>query len=243
MINLTKKIFNQIKNHSLKDNPKECCGLLVDNNKNLEIFKCKNIALDQENNFSINPEDYLKASLSGKIIAFYHSHCSEKNPNSFSILDKLNSIHHKLPIILYYIPTNEFKIFNSSKLDCEYIGRPFEFNVSDCFTLVRNFYEKEYNILLPDILRNDKWEKEDQNRIINNIEKYGFSLIKDDALEFGDIILIYNTKRIAPSHFMIYLNNNQVLHHRFQGYSTIEHFGEEYRKQTYGVARYNKFIK
>jgi len=74
------EIKAKIKAHSLKENPDECCGLLLLNKKNiLESFPCKNIAQDKENEFVVCHLDYLKAAMNGKIVGIYHSHCIQDN--------------------------------------------------------------------------------------------------------------------------------------------------------------------
>jgi proteasome lid subunit RPN8/RPN11 len=42
------EIKAKIKEHALKENPEECCGLLVLNRNNiLEAFACRNVAQDK----------------------------------------------------------------------------------------------------------------------------------------------------------------------------------------------------
>lgn len=236
MINITKKNFIQMKNHAIQETPNECCGLLIDKSNSSIVFPCRNMADDKLNNFSINIKDYIKGSEMGNIKAFYHSHCSEAHINDFTLLDKLNSINHKLPMILYFLPNNEFKLFNENSINNEYIGKSFKYNESDCLSLVEKFYLQEFNIILPKEFRNDNWIKESPNRIIDNIQKFQFHEVND--LRFGDIILIKN-HTLYPSHLMIYLNNNQILHHRFQGYSTVETYSNFYKNQTNKYLRHN----
>jgi len=238
MLNLTKKMFNQIKSHANQEKPNECCGLLVNIDGGTKIMPCKNTADNKKDNFSIDALDYMQASDIGKIIAFYHSHC-EVGADDFSLLDKYNSINHKLPLILYYLPKNEFKVFDEHSLGCEYIGKPFTINKQDCLTLVESFYSREFNILLPHEFRDEHWMQENPRRILENIEKFGFFEIKDN-FKFGDIILVKHPSLGLPVHLMIYLNHDQILHHRYQGYSTIEIYNNFYKQMTYGVARHHK---
>lgn len=56
--------------HALVQAPKEACGLIV----NGEYWPCRNIADEPELDFVINPIDYARAALSGKIEAVVHSH-------------------------------------------------------------------------------------------------------------------------------------------------------------------------
>lgn len=239
MLNLSKKTFNLIKNHAIKENPYECCGLLIESGNYIHPYSCRNMADDKVNNFSLSPYDYLNADGAGKIIGFYHSHCLETQPNEFTLLDKLNSINHKLPLVLYYLPKDEFKIFNEKNFLYNYIGRPFEYNVNDCLSLVEEFYSKEFNIIFPTNNRNESWNTENPFRILENIENYGFVEIKNkESLKFGDIILINDKENKHPIHLMIYVDNNQILHQRPAAYSTIEQYNDLYKKQTYNIIRH-----
>ena len=56
--------------HAEREYPKESAGLVV----NGGYFPCRNIALDPEANFVINPVDYARAMLTGTIEAVVHSH-------------------------------------------------------------------------------------------------------------------------------------------------------------------------
>ena len=64
MIDCETKEF--IKRHALSDSPNECCGLIVEESlDSLSAMKCRNVAQNPLHNFSIDPQDYLKASIKG----------------------------------------------------------------------------------------------------------------------------------------------------------------------------------
>lgn len=237
MINLPSHIFKQIKKESLSNSPNECCGFLLEIDNKLSIFKCSNAADNKLHNFLISPQEYIKASNTGKIVYIYHSHPSETHDYSFSSLDKINSVGHKIPMILYNIHNDKFSIFDDNELELKYIGYPFEYNKHDCLSLVEEFYEKEFNIKLPKIDRDSKTLKETPNLMINNITYYGFNEInKEEKLKYGDI-LITNGKN-GPSHLLIYVNNNQILHHPINSYSTICQYTNSHKDNTVKILRH-----
>jgi len=236
MINFNKQLFSQIKYHALNDNPNECCGLIIETgNKNIAV-PTRNCAENKEHNFSINPYDYMMATDIGKPVGFYHSHCS--NNEQFSDLDIHTSVNHKLPMLLYNIISDNFKIYNESedKLS-KYIGIKFQYNVSDCASLIQNFYKNEFNIHLPHVHRDSSWAEKTPQLISENISNFGFKQTKD--LKYGDIIV---TKFLNehPRHLMIYVGNNQILHNRRDSYSMIEEYSYNYKKITMFVIRHNK---
>lgn len=106
---LNKEIESNIIDHSLRDKPRECCGFIIDKLGKLFTHECPNNSREPEKFFSISPIDYLNAVALGKIISVYHSHVEE---GGFSEGDKLNSISHNLPFVMYCIKTNSFSFFN-----------------------------------------------------------------------------------------------------------------------------------
>ena len=230
-MNLSKWIFKTIKEFALESAPNECCGFLLDIDNSIHIFKCKNSAEDSLNNFLISPKEYIKASLIGKILYSYHSHPSEKHSDNFTLLDKLNSIEHKIPMIVYNITNDKFSFFEDNHINSEYIGQPFEYNKNDCLSLVERFYEKEFKIQFIKRNRDENTIKDDPKIFIRNIDNYGFQELTDkEELKYGDIII--TNSAFGPTHLMIFIGNNEILHHRIHGYSTTEIYSNLYKKNT-----------
>jgi proteasome lid subunit RPN8/RPN11 len=109
-MNLKEEIKNKIKDHAQRVSPEECCGLLIEleDNGEIKIIECENIAEDKENLFKISIEEYLEALSEGDIYAVYHSHT--KGENSFSEADKTISDSLELRSVLYNLPTDVFEI-------------------------------------------------------------------------------------------------------------------------------------
>ncbi len=237
MIYLPKYILANIKRHSLSESPKESCGFVLKKNDKLICFECENMADDKFNNFLISPKEYIKACELGEISYIYHSHPSESHDYSFTSLDKINSVGHKTPMILYNVPNDKFSVFYENVLEIKYVGRFFEYNKNDCFSLVEEFYHNEFNIELIKKDRDYQTLKDNPNFIIDNISNYGFQEIdKKDKMKYGDVLI---TKGInGPSHLMIYINNNQVLHHPFNNYSTICQYSDYCKNNTIKVIRH-----
>lgn len=240
---LTKPIMNNIKSQSLREFPQECCGLIIEKSNRNVVFPTRNCAEDKLHNFIINPLDYIFAADIGKVKAFYHSHCNYNF--DFSPLDKFSSINHKLPLILYNIKNDNFKIYNendNSFLD-KYVGIKFECNKSDCLGMVQKFYKEEFNIILPQIDRDNNWTVKNKNIIEENIYSFGFNKVNDkDNLKYGDVLLMHLPVQNNIRHLMIYLDNNQVLQNRLNSYSSIEIYNNKYKELTSFVVRHGKML-
>jgi proteasome lid subunit RPN8/RPN11 len=107
MINiLNNHLRSEIRKHAKEELPRECCGIIVLDDKDLRIVRCKNVAKHKGERFEIAPEDYLKAMNKGKIKAYYHSHT---NGNSgLSMPDKLVSIAQNATLVMYCLDNNKF---------------------------------------------------------------------------------------------------------------------------------------
>ena len=62
-----------IMTHAAQEQPRECCGLIVQLENKLAYYPCHNLATAIEH-FILDPEDYARAEESGEIVAVVHSH-------------------------------------------------------------------------------------------------------------------------------------------------------------------------
>lgn len=121
MLTIAEKLILEIKSHSERTYPEECCGILIgkfeDNRKVVfEILKIENsMSSERERRYLITPQDYLRAEIYARkkgfeIVGFYHSH--PDHPAKPSDYDR----EHALPFLSYVIVSVRNKIaedFNS----------------------------------------------------------------------------------------------------------------------------------
>ena len=123
---LNKKIKNFVKEECLKNSSEESCGFIVFKD-DFVCVPCKNISSDPTNFFKISSLDFLKTKyLYNEIHYIYHSHISENC--EFSELDKKCSDFLMIPIILYNIQKNIFKLYSSTNLKNFNIEKDFACN-------------------------------------------------------------------------------------------------------------------
>ena len=87
--------------HAEHEYPKESAGLVV----NGLYFPCRNIAIDPENTFAINPGDYARAMLAGTIEAVVHSH---PKGTPVSDCDRRACSQINLPWYVYSVPDKQW---------------------------------------------------------------------------------------------------------------------------------------
>ena len=91
--------------HAEKQYPKESAGLVVDES----YFACTNIANDPENTFVINPSDFARAMMLGKIQAVVHSHPKGTPVSNY---DRKACTASKLTWHVYSVPDRQWLIID-----------------------------------------------------------------------------------------------------------------------------------
>lgn len=237
MKSIPRHIFLSIKKHATEEMPNECCGFVVNHAESTVIIKGENIAEDKTNNFCISPYSYLKAVKTGNIIYSYHSHTQEQHSNDFTLIDIVNSVEHRIPMILYDAPRNKFLVFSDNKVNDKYIGTPFQYNKHDCLSLVEKFYLNEFNLKLPIYERDSKTLSNNPNLMLENILSYGFvELDAQSPIKYGDVFITEGM--FGPSHLMIYIGDNQILHHGYMQYSTVNQYTDAIKRNIVKITRH-----
>lgn len=232
---LTTQIKSTIKKYALKEKPDEVCGLIISSGNFVSIYPCKNISSNKKVRFELSPLDYVRALDDGgnKVLGIFHS---QENKN-LSVLDVLNSMGHKIYSVVYSWKYDEFyEITNQHVKYKQYIGKEFEIGKNDCFSIIRDFYKKEYNININDYFRDDKWYKKNPNIIKENFEKEGGIEVKFEDIKEGDVIIF------SFGHFAIYLGENLILHAPRDKYSNIEYLNDSYKNRISLILRHKSKI-
>ena len=60
--------------HAKVEDPKECCGLLLNVKGKETYYPCRNLSMTNHQCFILDPEDYVRADNTGEITAIVHSH-------------------------------------------------------------------------------------------------------------------------------------------------------------------------
>ncbi len=208
-----------------KNNPnQEVCGLIV----NHEAILCKNISAKPENSFVLCPKSYIECSTIGLITAIFHSHINDLEVSSLIDIDVATK--HNLPIITYNLKKDSFHIYLPKP--SPYVGRVFELGESDCFTLMRDFYQHELKIGITEL--SNKYSYSRKSDAFLNYDKLGFRKI-DYPEKIGDLII---TKDGENNHILIYLGGNTVLHQPMNAFSLIQNYDVILQKKTNIILRH-----
>lgn len=258
VLRMENEYLKKAKEHALSKRTEEICGLIIENEKkDLIYYKCKNISSKKNNNFAIDPLDYLKAKNHGKIKFCFHSHIKD---SSFSYKDIQNAFKHNIAYILYNIKQDRFYFFdpNENKKYQKYLNLPYENGVQDCHILLKNFYFNELGLDIhikntpervgvkyEDLKRNHEhvWslEKYKDEYIRNGFDIFFPKNIED--LKIFDVLVFSGFEKGIPTHGALFLENEMILHQRYNFISTLESLRKaHFRYIIYGL-RHKTFLK
>lgn len=225
-------IQNKIR-ESVKDKTKESCGLIVDIAGLVMVVPCKNIAAQPNKFFIIDNKDYLKSSLTGKIVGSYHTHIGENRMPS--MYDRINSTNLKLPYFIYHVPSDTFT--NVTPLN--YNQGEFKLGENDCYTLIKTYYKEELNLELPhfanyNIICNENFET-NFNRAYQDA---GLRRVDIGEVRKHDLLVLSYYRTLIPPHFAVYLGNGFILHHPRNGCPQTIKLTDTLLRKVYCCLRY-----
>ena len=234
-MNLSQDIKDQILDHAKEETPNECCGLIIIRKGRTKYIRCKNIAELPKHTFVLASDDYIKAEDEGEIVGVAHSHPYE--PPIPSDGDKVACEKSGVPWYIVNPQTERWGYYEPSGFELPYVGRKFQFGIIDCYTLVRDYFKKEFNLQLRDYYRADEFWKKGQSLYEDNFMKEGFIKIPLDEIKKHDLLFMQLESNL-PNHAAIYLGDQQVLHHVQGRLSSRDILGEYYIKNTAFAARH-----
>lgn len=234
MIDLTLK--QQIVADCRKRAPEEACGFIVDG----VLMPCKNRHPDPKNHFAIAAEDYALAEEQGDIECVYHSH---SNGNAqFSVHDVQVCKQTNLPWFLYE-PKTSTCVYADPTGNAPYVGRDWAYGIQDCYSLLRDFYRREFGIRLDDFERgeNGEWERGGWTMFVDNYESQGFVKIQGPERK-GDFLLM-QIDAGSPNHAGVMAGEGNVFyHHLMDRQSQTSVWGNYWAKRTVYVLRHRDLL-
>ena len=222
--------------HAKDQDPKEAVGLLPNVKGKERYYPCRNLALTDHQCFILDPEDYVKADKTGEIVAVVHSH--PITPPIPSQADKISCEDSGLPWYIVNPKTEQWGYLEPSGYKAPILGRQWVWGITDCWSLVRDWYREERGIQLRDWERPLTPEEFLKDPMFERCAwRTGFrQLRRDEKLENGDLLFM-SILGNGLNHVAIFLDGD-VLHHLTDRLSCKEPYSEWLLKCTGGRYRY-----
>ena len=222
--------------HAKDQDPKESCGLLIDVKGKEKYYPCKNLSSYSQQCFIIDPEDYAKAEDSGKVLAVIHSH-----PVTPPVASQADMISCEESGLIWHIvnpKTEQWGFYKPSGYKPPLIGRHWVWGITDCWSLVRDWYKEKLGITLRDWDRPTTPEEFIENPMFEKCAwRTGFRQLRpEEKLENGELIFM-SIMATGLNHVAIFLDGD-VLHHLADRISCKEPYNQWLLKCTGMRLRY-----
>lgn len=237
---MRKKLMAAISAHVAAEYPNEACGVVIQAGRSQEYMPCRNISETPSDAFTISPEDKLSASEKGEIIMVIHSH-----PDVVQLipseLDRVQCDWSGVEWGIMSWPDGDFCTL-SPREDRDYVGRQWVLGFADCWSLIREWYQREHGVVLGEYSVDYEWWVEGkENRYDDNWEREGFVMVAPENMQPGDMIMM-RVQAPVTNHAAIYLGENLMLHHNFGSLSARVPYGKYYRDRTVRVVRHKELM-
>lgn len=201
-------LYPEIKQHALDVFPQECCGFIADD----KYYRQENQSSDPNNSFVIDRKSMAAARKIG-LEAIVHSH--PKGLVCPSKADMENQIENQVPWLLLTTDgefVSEPILFGDTAPIPNLMKRTFRHGVTDCYSMIRDYYRLELGITLKEFPRDWEWWLEGDDLYASGFKEAGFVKIGADDIQPGDVFLA-NIRSKTPNHGGVYVGNELVLHH------------------------------
>lgn len=224
--------------HARERAPEECCGLLARVGRKLVYLPVANAAAKPKEDFRISAEDWADAEDQGVITAVVHSHPGQSA--RLSAADRTAMEATALPWVIIEVREGEpvtHLVHEPTGYQAPLVGRPFHHGVLDCYTLVRDYYQRELGIVLPEYEREDGWWEKGQDLYADNFEAAGFYPVGPDDLRQGDLIVM-QVRAEKANHAGVYLADGRLKtepeHHPVPGGILHHLYGRDSKRDVFG---------
>lgn len=233
---MREKLMNAIRRHVATEYPKEACGVVVQTRHSQIFIPCRNVAERPADTFTLSPDDYQAALAQGEIIMIVHSH-----PDVVSLvpseMDRIQCDWSGTEWGIMSWPDGDFCTL-TPRVERDYVGRQWVLGYADCWTLIREYYRREFGLSLGDYsVPYEWWENGGERLYDDNWQHEGFVEVEPRDMQPGDIIMM-SIQAGVTNHAAVFLGDNIILHHMSGHLSTRTPYGRYYRDRTVRVVRY-----
>lgn len=229
-------LANEVRNHQNRHPGEEVCGLVYEFGGALTYIPVTNSHPEPANNFMIHPKEYeVLVEKYNLPIAISHTHPKQSTPVA-SEKDMASCSVVQIPFVIW-ADGRSTVIYPKSYDSKKYEGRSFVHGVVDCYTIIRDWYQHELGIELPNFVRPDGWWDKGFDLYTDNFKNCGFGRVDPSKARKHDIVIMTIRSRV-PNHGAIYLGDMKILHHLPTRLSKIDVYGGYWQRNTSLILRH-----
>ena len=193
--------------HAEAEFPRESCGLVVDG----RYVPCANQADDPERRFLIGRREWRRAAT-----ALLHSH-PHPLPAVPSAADMQGQSNMALPWGIVPVGADGLAgapfWWGDQVPAPPLVGRAYRHGVTDCYSVIRDWYRLERDVLLPDVARAWNWWRDTAHPDLyeRHFREVGFDEVDPASAAVGDGVLIQIRGVVA--HAGVIVADGVMLHH------------------------------
>ena len=201
--------LEQIRAEAIAAFPQEAIWLITE-------AGCRQVANVHDNPlefFACSEKASRKAQAEG-LLAAVHSHATNvAAPSSGDMQGQLDTSVPWAIIATDGVAANDIAWWGKGATKAPLVGRTFRHGITDCYALIKDYYEIEMGIDLPEFPRDWEWWKTDLNLFENGFKSAGFQAIDASEAKPGDVWLArLGGQMDVANHGGILLENDLALH-------------------------------
>ncbi|SMG00326.1 Phage tail assembly protein [Burkholderia singularis] len=235
--------MDAIRAHAVRAYPRECCGLVVVARGRERYVECSNAATGGDH-FILPAQEFADAEEMGAVVAVVHSHPdapAEASDADRAACEASGLTWHIVEVRQRdggAVEATDMETIEPAGYQVPLVGRMFAHGVLDCYTLIRDWYRQEREIVLRDFARRDDWWSQGGDLYMQHYRDAGFVALPEGApLERGDVILM-QVRAPVPNHAGVYLDDGTMLHHLYGRLSSRDVYGGYWREITRLILRF-----
>jgi proteasome lid subunit RPN8/RPN11 len=243
-MNIESLTEQNIREHAIAEYPREACGLIAVVKGKQRYLPCRNIAESHNENFVLHPMDYVMAEDMGEVMALVHSHPDTNNRPSEA--DRVMLSRGTMPWIIVSVnaqgETSDLVRYEPEGYEAPLVGRQFAHGILDCYSLIRDYYQRELGIMLLDFPRSDNWWNKGEDLYMEQFALTGFEPIKGQIKKHDVILMQIRSPKV--NHGAVFLGEpDHMLHHMYGRLSSREIYGGWYLENTRIIIRHRDVPK
>ncbi len=206
--------FDAMTSHAIAEWPQESVGVLRRESDCLEYERLENRSRTPELTWEALPEELIDS------LAIVHSHPSGSEWPSRSDLECQAAAG--LPFaVVPVVETNcnpalrVLSPFWWPDTERPYLGRPYRHGVTDCYTLVRDWYQRERGLSLPPVAYGWGWHESDPGLNLYSVwsRREGWTEVEPSVAMPGDLVMLSMSDAGVADHAGVLLEDGLLLHH------------------------------